>query len=165
MIYNVVITCSLMYWTGHDFSSIQRAGMDGSDSVTLVTGLDFPVGVTIDVAYRRLYWAENGGNKTQSSDLDGRDIQFVIELSGDFSPFGIAALNDRIYWGDAVNYKLGSCTKDGQDVQTLYTGTSDIHQLTIVPTVEQPRNRTNDCVGRNRAKLCVLSPSSYRCLD
>ena len=138
--------------------------MDGSNLLTLVTGLNGPAGVTIDFASRKLYWTEYFGNVIQSSSLDGRDIQLVVQLSNAY-PYGIAVLNNRIYWGNSGNRKLQSSTKDGQDVQTLYTETNDIYHLSIVPAVDRPTTRTNDCETRNCSTLCVLTPTSYRCLD
>ena len=153
-----------MYWTRYDAGSIHRAGMDGSNPETLVTGLNHPTGVTIDFALQRLYWAESGSNRIQSSDLDGRDLQLVVQLSNGSVPWGIAVLNDRIYWGNEGNYRLQSATKDGRDVQTLYTSIKGISQITIVPAPDLVNNRTNDCEGRDCSKLCVLTPTSYRCL-
>ena len=153
-----------MYWTRFDAGAIKRAGMDGSNLVTVVAGLNGPVGVTIDFDSRRLYWTEYDINKIQSSGLDGRDIQLVIQLPVGIDPWGIAILNDRIYWGNWGDNKLQSCTTNGQDIQTLYTETNDIYHVTVVPALDQPTTRKNDCAGRNCSKLCVLSPFSYRCL-
>ena len=123
--------------------------------------------VTVDFASRSLYWTEYNGNKIPSSDLDGRGIELLVQLSIGSNPFGIAILSNRIYWGNWGNNKLQSSTKDAQDMQTLCTKTNDIHHLAlaIVPVVDQPITRANDCAGLNGTKLCVLSPSSYRCLD
>ena len=89
-----------MYWTiGSSAGSIRRAGMDWSSPLTLVTGLNYPTGVTIDFPSRRLYWTEYYGGKIQSSDLDGRAVQVVLQLPSNSGPQGTAVLNDGIYWG------------------------------------------------------------------
>ena len=159
-----IVSCRIMYWTRGDAGSIHKAGMDGSSPVTLVSGVQYPVGVTIDFASRRLYWTEYYSHKIQSSNLDGRDVRLVVQLPSGSGPWGIAVVNNRIYWGNVGNNKLQSCNKTGQDVQTLYTENGDIRDITIVPAPDQPSSRKNDCEGRNCSKLCVLSPSSYRCL-
>ena len=153
-----------MYWPRYSAGSIHKAGMDGSSPVTLVSGLGKPVGVTIDFASRRLYWTESSMNKIQSSDLDGQDVRLVVQLPNYSSPRGIAVFNDRIYWGNWGDMKLHSCNKDGEGLQTLHTETHEIAHITIVPPPDQPAGRRNDCEGRNCSKLCVLSPTSYRCL-
>lgn len=154
-----------MYWTRSSTGSIHKAGMDGSTPVTLVTGLESPVGVTIDFTSQRIYWTEGSSHKIQSSDLGGRDVKLVVQLptTGSY-PWGIAFWNDRIYWGNNENQTLQSCTKDGQDIQTLYIGTKPFRHITIVPVTDEPTNRTNDCEGRNCSTLCVLTQTSYRCL-
>ena len=127
-------------------------------------GLNYPYGVTIDFASQRLYWAEYGSHKIQSSDLDGRNVQLVVQLPNLSYPWGIAAVNDRIYWGNGGDYKLQSATKDGQDVQTLYTEADGIRQIEVVPVLNQSKNRKNDCAGRNCTTIYVLAQTSYRCL-
>ena len=155
-----------MYWTRYSGAgSIHRAGMDGSSLLTLVTGLNGPVHVTIDFASQRLYWTEYNGNKIQSGNLDGTDIQLVVQLPSNSYPWGIAIASDGIYWGNSGNNKLQSSTTDGQDVQTLYTETYSILNLAVAPAVDQPRTRANDCAEQNCTKLCVLSPTYYRCFD
>ena len=159
-----IVSCRIMYWTRFNAGSIHKAGMDGSSPVKLVSGLRFPIGVTIDYASRRLYWTESTSHKIQSSNLDGRDVRLVVQLPSGSRPWGIAVFNDRIYWGNEWNNQLQSCNKDGQDVQTLYTANDDIRHITSIPAPDQPSSRKNACEGRNCSKLCVLSPSSYRCL-
>ena len=138
--------------------------MDGSSPLTLVSGAGNADGLTIDFASRRLYWAEFTGKKIQSSDMDGGDVRTVVQLPSTSGPVGIAVVNDRIYWGNAYDFKLQSSTKDGQDIQTLYTDTSHVRLITVVPELDQSVQRMNDCEGRSCSKLCVLTPASYRCL-
>ena len=113
-----------MYWTNAPAGSIHKAGMDGSSPVTLVPyGLSYPYGLTIDFASRRLYWTEYFGEKIQSSDLDGGDVQLLIQLPSGSVPWGVAVVGGRVYWGNAGDKRLQSVTKEGQDLQTLYTQT------------------------------------------
>ena len=139
--YYMVSNYRMMYWTRSSAGSIHKAGMDGSSPLTLFTGLNVPAGVTIDFASERLYWTEEYGQKIQASDLDGQDIQLVLQLPAGSYPWGIAVWNDRIYWGNNGNYKLQSCAKDGQDIQTLYTETDKINGVTVVPDLDQRANR------------------------
>ena len=59
--YNV-FNCRIMYRTRSSIGSIHKAGMDGTDPLTLVTGLNVPAGVTIDFGSRRLYWTQEYGH-------------------------------------------------------------------------------------------------------
>ena len=157
----------MMYWTSQSPGSIQKAGMDGSSPVTIVTGLNLPRGLAIDFAARRLYWADMNDNRIQTSDLDGRGFRTVVQLPGDRYPWGIAVSKDRIYFGNNDsdgNNRLQSCTKDGQDIETLYTQDTHIRHMVLLPAVDRPTNRKNHCEGQNCSMLCVLSQTSYRCL-
>ena len=153
-----------MYWIRYSAGSLHKAGMDGWISSTIATGLDLPVGLTIDFVSRRLYWAEWGSNKIRASDFDGLSIRTAVELPSDSQPHGITLLNDRIYWRNFENDKLQSSARDGRDIQTLHTDTSDIRHIVLVPAWNQPTNRKNHCEGQKCSKLCVLTPTSYRCL-
>ena len=79
-----------MYWMRYSAGSIHRAGTDGSSLLTLINGLNHPQGITIDFTSRGLYWTEYYGDRIQSSDLDGRDVQLVVQLPIDSMPWGIA---------------------------------------------------------------------------
>ena len=144
--------------------SLHKAGMDGSGTTTIQTGLDLPRGLTIDFAARRLYWTERTTHRIQTSDMDGGDLRTAVQLPLGSGPHGIAISGDRIYWGNEGDNKLQSSTKDGQDIQTLYVATDDIKKVILVPAGNQATNRSNDCEGRNCSTLCVLTPVSYRCL-
>ena len=152
-----------MYWTKAVPGSIDRAGMDSSSPVTLVTRWGSPHAITIDFPSRRLYWTEPSVPRIQSSDLYGGDLQLAVQLPDESFPYGITIFNDRIYWASAGDDKLQSSTKDGQDIQTLHTA-SNISHVTAVPAEDRPTTRLNDCAGRNCTTLCVLTPTSYRCL-
>ena len=64
-----------LYFTTHKSwrgpKSIRRSEMDGSNLVTFVASR-WIQGMTIDFAFRRLYWADSG-NRIGSCDLEGRD--------------------------------------------------------------------------------------------
>lgn len=55
--------------------------MDGSNPVTLATGLSRPCGITIEFKTSKLFWADNGAHKIESCNLQGGDRQTVVQLS------------------------------------------------------------------------------------
>ena len=140
-----------------------RAGMDGSNPVTLVSASGDAYGIVIDFKASRLFWPDDDHHKIQSSDLTGGDRRTVVQLSTGM-PHGIAYVKDRIYWGEYGSKKLQSSITAGDDITTLHTDSSGIRHLTIVPDFSLPRNRTNHCARHNCEKVCVLTAASYRCL-
>lgn len=155
-----------MYYTSDESNSIKRAGMDGSNPVQiLATGSGDARGITTDFRTSKLFWANDGTNRVESSDLEGGYQRTVINANAGSGPYAIAATNDRIYWGECSSKKLKSSTTAGDDVITLHAGTSCIDALAIVPDLSLPQNRTNHCARNSCSKVCVLTTTSYRCMD
>lgn len=74
-----VITCSdsdpcrYMYWTEWGGKpKIDRAAMDGTGRITLVSDVGRANGLTIDYAERRLYWADLDTTLIESSNMLGK---------------------------------------------------------------------------------------------
>ena len=140
---NFSIFSSVMYYTDASTGSIKRAGMDGSNVTTLVTGLTTPWGITIDFKTSRLLWTDNYEHTIESSDWQGADRRTVLSLPTFTYPIGIAVGNDRIYWSEQGSGFLQSSTMDGNDIIRLYWDTKFITGLTLVPDLNRPENRTN----------------------
>ena len=82
-------------WTDLDMGSIHRADLDGSNIEVLITGLESPSGLALDVGGGKMYWTEwtdlDTGRSEVSiyrADLDGSNIEILI--TGLESPFGLA---------------------------------------------------------------------------
>ena len=65
-----------MYWSdwGSD-GRIEKAGMDGSQRASIVTGVTWPNGLSIDFDLQRLYWTDAGRKTIEHSDLHGGNRQ------------------------------------------------------------------------------------------
>ena len=112
---------SQMYWTDWRLQKIRRADLDGSNIKTIVTGLDTPDGIALDVDEGKIYWADLNAHKIQRADLDGSNIKTII--AGGITPNGIALDVDRgkIYWADPVRDKIQRANLDGSNIETLVT--------------------------------------------
>ena len=156
--------CSLIYYTADGTHAIKRVGMDGSNPVTLVaTDLGDARGITTDFKSSRLCWADGSRNKIESSDLQGRDRRTVVKADG---PTGIAVVDGRVYWGEWSGKKLqSSITAAGEEIITLHTEGKSIYAVTLVPDLNRPLDRINHCVRNSCSKVCVLTATSFRCLD
>ena len=155
-----------MFITDHSRSgSIYRAGMDGSNPAKLVSGLNYPAGITIDFQNSRLYWTCTGDDKIKSSDLQGRDVQAVLRHRRGSNAWGIGLTRDRIYFTDFFARTMWSITKTGRDVNVLYTGTTNLLHVSIRTRSGLPRSRTNHCKNHACSKVCVLIQTSFSCLS
>ena len=108
------------------FGKVQRLNVDGSNfQPNLITGLETPKHLILDVAGGRLYWTEQTSDTTgkiQRADLDGSNVQLVKSLTS--APRGLAldAGNRKLYvtnsWGkvqrldvDGSNFKPNFITE------------------------------------------------------
>ena len=57
-----------MYWTDAIADRIQRANLDGSGVDNLVTGVDAPLGIALDLGRGKMYW---DGRAAASQDSEG----------------------------------------------------------------------------------------------
>ena len=153
-----------MYYAKYNNGSIYRAGMDVSSPSSLVTGLSRPYHIAIDFQNSRLYWTCEGDSTVQSSTMDGAEIRTIAKRSSASKTFGIGLSRGNLYWTNYGTRTLESSTMTGQDIQILHASESNLRRLTVVPRLDLPRNRSNDCAGLTCSKICVLSPSSFNCL-
>ena len=64
-----------IYWTDAGARTIQRANLDGTGVVNLITtGLISPLGIALDVAAGKMYWADADAQKIQRANLDGTGV-------------------------------------------------------------------------------------------
>ena len=158
----------MMYWASHGGGSIDKAGMDGSNSVKIVPGLARPCGIVCDLSSRRLFWADENTKKIQSSNMEGNDVRTIFTLTT--GPFGLALYEGALYWGHYWQKTVQRGVKTGgtaSDIQTIHTASGNIrHLTTVVPVWDLPTgNLTNHCEGHVCPKICVLAPNdAFRCL-
>ena len=159
-----------MYWSRLDSGNsgrIFRAEMDGSNPEEFITGLNLPNALAIDFVSRRLFWTDYGTNQIKSSDLNGSDVQLVIQLKGENRrPTGIQVNDGHLVWSSDsdLSMLLRSSDEAGHDVRTLYK-TDLIHGMTIAKP-NPVQTRRNDCEGQKCSPgICVLNRNSFRCIE
>ena len=121
-----------MYWSDRVADTITRANLDGTQQEILVSNLGEPRGIEIDVVGNVLYWADNGTNKLQKSDLNGQGIVDLVTIDLNF-PAGIAAdpYGGKLYWADRSNKKIQRSDLDGDNVEDLVTGLSSPYYVAL----------------------------------
>ena len=143
-----------LYWTNMgnlkaNDGSILRSDLDGSHLVTIVPsgGTFTPKQLQIDKANGKLYWSDREGMRVMRANLDGSDIETLVDTSrGDSRPgpdarkwcVGIAVdpVEGKFYWtqkgGDnagegrifraGVNMIPGETPASRTDIELLYEG-------------------------------------------
>ena len=127
---------------------IQRANLNGSSVQDLVTtGLEFPIGIALDVSGDKMYWTVTGDTgKIQRANLNGSTVEDLITTGISF-PRGIAldVSGGKMYWTDSGTAKIQRANLDGSSVEDLVTtGLSvpigialDIQSSTPVPAASE----------------------------
>ena len=156
----------IMYWTTADSpGSVKRGGLDGSEVSVIVTGRSYPAGIAIDFQRSHIYWTVGGEDRVKSSDMEGNDVQTVIQLPADSGTYGIALYGNRIYVRNWSSKKVQSFTTAGEDPQDLHTNTNHLYHLAIISArPHHPINRTNHCENRGCSKVCVLTRTAFKCV-
>lgn len=71
-----------IYWTEVDWTTltgkIRRAHLDGSQVKDIVTGLEAPKAIALDMLRRKVYWTDEGTRKIQRADLTGRNVKDIV---------------------------------------------------------------------------------------
>ena len=66
-----------------DIPKIERAGMDGSHRMTIVSEtVKWPNGLTLDLVMDKVYWVDAKLNLVGSADLDGANSRVVLYSPG-----------------------------------------------------------------------------------
>ena len=107
-----------MYWS--EWVNIRRSNLDGTNSETLVTGLTRANGLDLDLENGKIYWTELGTQKIQRSNLDGSEIEDLLNSE---QPISIAldVTNNKMYWTDwqVDNHKIVRANLDGTDQEVV----------------------------------------------
>lgn len=139
-----------VYWSNmgrskeHD-GSVMRADFDGGNVTTIVPKGEFMTGkqLTLDEANGKLYWSDREGMRVWRANLDGSDLELLVEIaSGEEARLnaanwavGIAVDAERghVYWSQkgGDNEGVGSIRRAGLDIPAGETASnrSDIEVL------------------------------------
>ena len=115
-----------IYWTNPARDKIQRANLDGSNVVDLITRLPGPWDIALDVAGGKMYWVDAGTYKIQRANLDGSNVEDLV-TSGLSRPGSIAldVAGRKMYWADFGTDRIQRANLDGSNVENLVTSGLD----------------------------------------
>ena len=124
----------------NSWGKVQRLNFNGSNfQPNLITGLQTPNHLALDVVRGKIYWTEQTSDRTgkiRSANLDGTNVELVKDLTS--APRGIAV--------DNVNGKIYLANSYGK-VQRLNLKGSNF-QPNLITGLESPEGIAVDAVGR-----------------
>ena len=120
---------SKIYWTESD--TIRRANIDGSDVEVILTELDSPCHIALDIQNEKIYWVNFDPPKIYRANLDGSEIEAIInrgehnaELEKDLpSPFAITLDTNasKMYWGNRRGlWGITQSDLDGSNIEDIF---------------------------------------------
>jgi hypothetical protein len=150
----VDVVAGHIYWTNMgnpkaNDGSIERADLDGGNRMTIVPpgGTFTPKQLQLEKKSRKLYWCDREGMRVMRADLDGSNIETVVDTSqGDPRPgpdatkwcVGVAVDVDggKVYWTQkgadnagkgricraGIDVPTGQTASDRADIEVLYDG-------------------------------------------
>ena len=117
-----------IYWT--EPSKIRRANLDGSNVEDLLTELEWPSDIALDLHNRKMYWVTLRHSKIYRASLDGSDPETIIDREAQIedpgkqlpSP-GAVTLDtkaSKIYWGNwSGPWGIWRADNDGSNIENI----------------------------------------------
>lgn len=164
------LTFPKIYWIDTNKSRIQRANLDGSQVENVLTGLDSPRGLTIDMYTRKLYWTSDGPQQKKifRSNLDGTGVEQVL-LTSAFSgaglgPIEIDSQGGKFYWGFSSGSiggnsgSIGRANLDGTGSETIVSFERGLGFVSDIALAIQPPPASIPAVSNTGLiAFCVMS--------
>jgi len=103
-------------------------------AVSLLTNLDAPKHIALDVLGGKIYWTE-AGERIRRANLDGTSVETLLTGTGTIGDISIGA--QKLYWTEQTNENIGKIRRsnlDGTKPQTLTTLKSVPLGIAVDPT-------------------------------
>jgi hypothetical protein len=124
------LTGGKIYWA-YDFGGtggIQQANLDGSGLTTLVTGINGPRALTLDVPASKMYFSEGPAGQEgfiSRYNLDGSGRETILRGLSRPTLMALDIPRGKIYWADLGSSTIRRANLDGSAPEILVTGTGE----------------------------------------
>lgn len=152
----------VLFWTDWgENPRIERVGMDGSErKIILNTKIYWPNGLTLDIATKRIYFADSKLDYIDYCDYDGNARNQVLARNHYLlHPHSLTIFEDTLYWTDRQLNRVLSCHKYGGKNQSVVSHlVSQPLGVHVNHPLLQPSS-SNPCEKASCSHLCLLSPN------
>ncbi len=117
---------------------IMRSNVDGSEIETVVTGVDKPGDIALDVAGGKIYWTDYVADVVRRSNLDGTDVEDLFVVGANLNPGGIALdlAEGKVYWGQSTQdnrMNIMRMNLDGSNQEVIAFDFGIVVEIEFVP--------------------------------
>ena len=129
-----------VYWVDSESSSmgaIKSMNADGTNFTVVVSGLNKPHDITLNLIDGKMYWTENIGSgdtltaKIRSSDLDGNNVvDVIVGLPQGIRDIAVDVATHLLYFTDQSNDNIMSVNTNGNDLTTIISAV-DPHGIAV----------------------------------
>ena len=119
----------------NSWGKLQRLNLDGSDfQPNLITGLQSPNHLALDVQRGKIYWTEqtdDSTGKVRSANLDGSDVQLVKELTSPPQGIAVDVVNKKLYLTSASGHIQRMTLVGSYFRPNLITGLGSLGEISV----------------------------------
>ena len=120
-----------MYWTDMAVFKIQRADPNGSNVEDLVSNVQNPMALVLDVSTGKMYWADRASANIQRADLDGSNVEELVSNIQKPTALVLDVSAGKMYWADDTSDKIQRADLDGSNVEDLVGNIQDPTALAL----------------------------------
>ena len=120
-----------MYWTDMAVFKIQRADPNGSNVEDLVSNVQNPMALVLDVSTGKMYWADRASANIQRADLDGSNVEELVSNIQKPTALVLDVAAGKMYWADDTSDKIQRADLDGSNVEDLVGNIQDPTALAL----------------------------------
>ncbi|XP_047139272.1 low-density lipoprotein receptor-related protein 1 isoform X1 [Hydra vulgaris] len=157
-----------MFWTDWGKQPrVERADMDGNNRLILrKTEIIWPNGLTLDLATKKIYFADARLDIIVSMNYDGLNQETILKQNILKHPFGLSVFEDYVYFSEWTPSSIRRANRISGG-QKYFFNASLVRPMAIqvVHPARQPINNffINYCLSHKCSHLCVLRPLGYNC--
>lgn len=166
--FNIWIKLPILISITGENPRVERIGMDGSSRLSIITTkIYWPNGLALDIATKRVYFADSKLDFIDTCLYDGtKRIQVLASSHYLLHPHSLTLFEDTMYWTDRQLNRVLSAHKFKGSNQTVVSHViSQPLSIHVHHPVLQPIT-SNPCDNASCTHLCLLSPtaaSGYTC--
>ena len=100
--------------------TIYRSSLEGTGLIPLLSNLDYPFCMTLDLVHGKIFWAEISYDKIRGANLDGSDIYDLVTTGlSAVTGIDVDTIGNKLYFTDFHYDRISRCNPDGSDFETI----------------------------------------------